>query len=355
LNSKSNQALTSKQNPKSKSRKVIHWLTTLLLSLTVGLGSIFITPALGQVLPPGSQDNSTDYINYRVRSGETLGGLAERFGCSVAGIKTRTGLTSDLINVGQIIKIPANYIKYTVRPGDTLWGIANKHGTTIAKITLFNNLTTTALYPGQIIRVPHVSTLPRVTFITHIVRSGDTPWIISLKYGIPHPELLKVNGLSLASTLSLGQSLRIPVYSIPVQPTPGPQFGEYLDWWTEAEYLFPIGKIAKVRDFVTGRVYTVKRTIGAFHADCEPLTATDAAIMKSLWGGAYSWVPRSVVITVDNRKIAASIASMPHGIQYIDNNNFNGHFDMHFKNSTRHKDNAIDPGHQAKIRISAGR
>ena len=44
----------------------------------------------------------------------------------------------------------------------------------------------------------------------------------------------------------------------------------------------------------------------------------------------------AVIIETGGRKLAASMSSMPHGIQYITGNNFNGHFDVHFKNSTRH-------------------
>jgi len=98
----------------------------------------------------------------------------------------------------------------------------------------------------------------------------------------------------------------------------------------------------------------VKRTIGANHADCEPLTANDAAIMKEVWGGSYSWKERAVIVEVDGRKIAASMASMPHDIQYITNNNFDGHFDIHFRNSTRHSDGKISESHQKQVRIAAG-
>ena len=61
-----------------------------------------------------------------------------------------------------------------------------------------------------------------------------------------------------------------------------------------------------------------------------------------------------MIVSVDGRKIAASMSSMPHDIDYIKNNNFNGHFDLHFKNSTRHYDGAMTPAHQQQVRIAAG-
>ena len=42
------------------------------------------------------------------------------------------------------------------------------------------------------------------------------------------------------------------------------------------------------------------------------------------------------------------MSSMPHDVEYIKDNNFNGHFDLHFRNSTRHKDGMISQTHQAQ-------
>lgn len=293
-------------------------------------------------------------IEYRVRPGNTLSGLAEYFGTTVDRIKSANGLTGDMIYVDQILYIPASYVNYIVKSGDTLWLLAFRFNTTIERIKLFNGLKSDIIYVGQVLHIPYLVEQPRVTYITHTVKSGETVWGISMQYGIPQYEILKANGLTESSVLSVGQKLTIPVHHVPVKQTPGPQYGEYLDWWTEAQYVFPIGKIARVRDFATGKTFNARRSIGANHADCEPVTASDAAIMKSLWGGTYSWTTRAVIVEVDGRKIAASATSMPHGVVYITNNNFDGHFDIHFLNSTRHVDGKIDPYHQEKIKIAAG-
>jgi LysM repeat protein len=294
-------------------------------------------------------------IEYTVQPGNTLYSLAEYFGTTVDRIKSANGLTGNTIYVGQLLRIPASYVNYIVVKGDTLWDIANRFNTTVYRIKLFSGLKTDTIYIGQVLHIPALSPKPRLTFITHTVKAGDNIWDLSIKYGIPQSELLKVNGLTLSSTLSIGQQLKIPVYSIPVMSTPGPQYGEYLDWWTEAQYVFPIGRNAVVKDFVTGKTFNIRRSIGANHADCEPLTATDTATIKSLWGGTFSWTTRAVLVLVDGRKIAASMTSMPHGVVYITNNNFGGHFDIHFKNSTRHNDGQIDPYHQAKVKAAAGK
>ncbi|OGO78181.1 MAG: hypothetical protein A2Y23_12430 [Clostridiales bacterium GWB2_37_7] len=309
---------------------------------------------------------TTAYTIYKVSSGDSLYILSKRFNVSVSSIKTLNNMTTETINIGQILKIPTPTSDYTVVSGDTLWIIASKFKTTIDNIKALNNLTTDMLIVNQVLKVPAVTVQtiptapttttqsPTITYITHKVVSGDNPWSLSIKYGIPMTELLNVNGFTLSTMLNIGQEVKIPVHNVPIKPTLGAKYGERLDWWTEAQYVFPINKTAKITDFVTGRSFNIKRTTGAFHADSEPLTAADAATMKEIWGGAYSWTARAVIVEVDGRKIAASMTSMPHDVEYIIDNGFSGHFDLHFYNSTRHKDNQIDPYHQKQINIAAG-
>ena len=310
----------------------------------------------GQVLkiPTAASKPGLTFIKYKVPAGSTLGQIAEYFGTTIADIRSLNNIWNDNIYAGQIISVPATYVDYKVVWGDTLYKIAQKFGTTVDKIKLFNMLSNDLIYSGSTLHIPHVPEARTTSYITHTVVSGENVWSISIKYGVPQQEIFRLNGLNESSMLSIGQKVKIPVHHIPVKATPGPQYGEYLDWWTEAQYVFPIGKTAVVKDFVTGKTFKVKRTIGANHADCEPATASDTAIIKELWGGTFSWVTRSVIVEVDGRKIAASMASMPHGIEYEGNNNFNGHFDIHFRGSTRHADGAVDNAHQAKIKISAG-
>lgn len=310
---------------------------------------------IGQILKVNvNMDEGVKNIEYVVQPGNTLYYLAEYFGTTVDRIQSANGLTGSMIRVGQVLLIPASYVNYIVKSGDTLWELSFRFNTAVSRIKMFSGLKSNVIYVGQVLHIPHLSAHSKLTFITHSVASGDNAWDLSIRYGIPQSELLKVNGLTLSSTLSIGQKLKIPVYSIPVMTTPGPQYGEYLDWWTEAQYVFPIGRNAVVKDFVTGKTFNIRRSIGANHADCEPLTATDAAVMKSLWNGTYSWTTRAAIILVDGRKLAASVTSMPHGVDYIAGNNFSGHFDVHFKNSTRHVDGQIDQYHQAKIKVAAG-
>ncbi|WP_209121663.1 cell wall-binding repeat-containing protein [Alkalihalobacillus sp. BA299] len=250
---------------------------------------------------------------------------------------------------------------YSVRSGDTLWNISNRYGITVNELKQLNNLTSDQINIGQVLKVPqldngHSQTAEQktLTYTSHTVQSGDNMWDLAIQYGVPMHELLQVNNLTLNSTLSIGQVLTIPVHHIPVKPVVSSKHGELLDWWTEARYVFSTGKTATITDFQTGRTFQVKHTMGGNHADSEPLTAQDAQIMKEIWGGSYSWTPRAIIVEVDGRKLAAAMHSFPHGDQVIRDNNYNGHFCIHFLNSRRHSDDRIQDTMQVQIEIAAG-
>lgn len=146
---------------------------------------------------------------------------------------------------------------------------------------------------------------------------------------------------------------------------------ETLDWWKEARYVFKTNSIAEVTDISTQKSFKVKRTMGSNHADAEALTLEDTKIIKDIWEG-FSWERRAVIVEIDGRKLAASMSAMPHAgidsapafkvisnrsvgygrgenLDVIKDNGMDGHFDIHFLNSTRHKDGKKDPEHQTAI------
>lgn len=152
---------------------------------------------------------------------------------------------------------------------------------------------------------------------------------------------------------------------------------ELLDWWKQANAVFPTNSVATVKDVYTGKTFKVKRTMGSNHADCEALTLEDTKIIKSIWGG-FSWTRRPVHVLINGRVLAASMTAMPHAgidsapafqtvdnrsgdygrgqnLDVVKNNGMDGHFDIHFLNSTRHKDGKVDPQHQALIKEAANK
>ncbi|KJS20374.1 MAG: hypothetical protein VR72_15020 [Clostridiaceae bacterium BRH_c20a] len=251
---------------------------------------------------------------------------------------------------------------YSVLRGDSLWFISQRLGVPLDQVMILNGLNEKSIiYVDQIIKLPNANSLSApnsvkdATQIFHKVQNGDTAWLLSIKYGIPMPELLEANGLKENSILFLGQELKIPVHNILVKPTVSAEHGELLDWWTEAQYVWPLGSVATVVDFQTKKSWQVTRSYGAAHADVEPLTAKDAVIMKEVWGGKWSWSVRPVLVLVNGHRIAASASAMPHSIEKIGTeNNFSGHSDIHFLNSRQHKDFQVNENHQRAIHEAAG-
>lgn len=129
------------------------------------------------------------------------------------------------------------------------------------------------------------------------------------------------------------------------------------DWWTsDIQKVYSRGTIATVTDVKTGISWKVKRRGGTNHADTEPLTAEDTAKMKKAYGGSWSWNRHAIWVTVNGKTYAASQNGMPHAVYSITDNNFNGHFCIHFLNSRTHTGNRLDSAHQScvKAAYSAG-
>ena len=127
---------------------------------------------------------------------------------------------------------------------------------------------------------------------------------------------------------------------------------ELVDWWTEGRHIMRPGTRATVTDVATGMSFQIRVMSSGNHADVEPLTAADTAIIRQIRGG-FSWTPRAVLVTVGGRTIAASANGMPHGGGSISGNNFAGHFCIHFLNSRNHFNNAIDRNHQRQVQVAA--
>ena len=118
------------------------------------------TLQIGQVLRiPVGENQSTNYINYVVQRNDTLYSIARQYDTTVDEIKRINNLVSNTLQIGQVLKIPTestttDYIEYTVRRNDTLYSIAIKYNTSVDAIQNLNNLTSNVLQIGQILKIP---------------------------------------------------------------------------------------------------------------------------------------------------------------------------------------------------------
>lgn len=102
------------------------------------------------------------YITYVIQPGDTLSGIAQRFGTSVRTLAELNGISDpDKIYAGNTIRVPENGssggsapVYYTIRPGDTLSGIALKYGTTVSALARLNGISDPdKIYAGDRIRI----------------------------------------------------------------------------------------------------------------------------------------------------------------------------------------------------------
>ncbi|UYZ20431.1 hypothetical protein [Mesobacillus jeotgali] len=124
--------------------------------------------------------------------------------------------------------------------------------------------------------------------------------------------------------------------------------------WEEVNKILPRYSKFTVVDLETGMQFRVQRRAGSNHADVQPLTPKDTAIMKKIYNGKWSWKRRAIIVISEDGKIAASMHGMPHGGGAL-KNNFPGHFCIHFFGSTTHRTNFMDLSHKLMILKSAGK
>ena len=121
---------------------------------------------------------------------------------------------------------------------------------------------------------------------------------------------------------------------------------ERLDWFSKGVNVFTGQCVYTIKDVNTGKTFRGRRRFGSNHLDTEPLTASDTATLKSIYGGEWSWNRRAILVLYNGHVYAASMNGMPHGTSTITNNGFDGHFCIHFYKSRTHETNRVDEAHQ---------
>ena len=148
---------------------------------------------------------------YTVKSGDSLWSIAKKYNVSVSDLKSANGLTSSMLSIGDVLKIPTTVKEepkqniYVVKKGDSLYKIAQNYDTTVSELMQLNNLTSTSLSIGQILEIP----VKNVSSNTYTVKRGDSLYKIAQNYNTTVNELKSLNNLT-SNLLSIGQVLKIP-------------------------------------------------------------------------------------------------------------------------------------------------
>ncbi len=156
------------------------------------------------------EEEAADQANEEISDGQEL--VADVDGVSV----------QEQSNEAPAQEIDSQAAQYTVEPGDTLFSIAARNGLTWEQLAEFNQLDEDSfLQVGQTLSIPSRGAGPAIIAPTapdtsaasaprtYTIRPGDTIVGVAVRFGLDWEHLLQINGLTDASILSLGQTIRL--------------------------------------------------------------------------------------------------------------------------------------------------
>ncbi|ADC89078.1 Peptidase M23 [Thermocrinis albus DSM 14484] len=164
---------------------------------------------------------------HKVRKGDTLESIAREYGVSLSDIKRyNKNLKENRLKVGQQICIPVktkaekkqgDYAIYRVKKGDTLEEIAQKFGVDVKELAKFNGLKSHVIKEGQELKIPARSHGEKVSkkgkevdYTTYTVKKGAKLQHVAQKLGVPLRELEKLNPELKGKWLKPGTVVKIP-------------------------------------------------------------------------------------------------------------------------------------------------
>lgn len=157
-----------------------------------------------------SAQSGNNTNTYTVQSGDTLSGIATKYGMTTSQIANLNHITNwNYIYIGQVLKVTGTVSNstttnntYVVKSGDTLSGIATKYGTTYQALANLNGISNpNYIYVGQVLKVTGTASN------TYTVKSGDTLSAIANKLGVSVSYLVSKNGIHNVNLIYVGETL----------------------------------------------------------------------------------------------------------------------------------------------------
>ncbi|WP_028468755.1 LysM peptidoglycan-binding domain-containing protein [Neptunomonas japonica] len=178
----------------------------------------------------------SQWVEYKIKSGDSLSVIAEKFETPISMIKNANQLASNKLRAGKTLLIPqdatftpsatprkqktrrtTSISQHKVKPGDTLWAIAQRYQTSVKELAQWNNLSSdSTLKVGQKFRIGALpasfSTDEALALqkIGYKVRSGDSLSVIADRYNINVADIREWNNLRSDSIIiKPGQQLKL--------------------------------------------------------------------------------------------------------------------------------------------------
>lgn len=173
-------------------------------------------------------------FKYKVKKGDTIGELAQKFGVTSTQIRNWNGLPSNKLISGKTLKIytgeyssslgdnttktPATVNYYKVKRGDTIRKIAELYKVSSANIVKWNNIKNNNILAGQKLKIYSDYSINDVQKKTNMensksaklytVKSGDTLYSIASNYNLSVDKIKSINKIS-DNKIVVGQKLRL--------------------------------------------------------------------------------------------------------------------------------------------------
>jgi LysM repeat protein len=204
----------------------------LLLASRLLLALILLSSTLFVAAPAYAQERY-----HEVQRGESLALIAHQYDVDLHELMSLNGITNaNLVYIGQRLviplsastgvygtpaaaeELPADAGYYVVQRGDTLSQVAERHNITMSDLMRLNDLTEASLiHVGQRLRVTArvdptpvaQSETPQIAETIYIVQSGDSLAAIAREFDTTPQAILTANGLPNANFIWAGQRLRI--------------------------------------------------------------------------------------------------------------------------------------------------
>lgn len=201
-----------------------------------------------EALAERDPSDMVQWARHQVQPGESLNGIARRYGTTVEALKRINDLDNSIIRAGEHLLVAtasnpeAAYtlsqgnrlqqtqsrgepgrrrIDYQVQPGDSLWGIARQHQVSVRKLASWNGMAPAdPLRPGQTLAIwvdgeasssSRARPENRIQRVRYTVRPGDSLYTIGRRFNVSHAQITRWNDLDSGQYLQPGQQLTLRV------------------------------------------------------------------------------------------------------------------------------------------------